>query len=175
MRRRRQGGAAPSFRSESGPGGTDAARELLSRAEPEALVDRVAEAQLAEMYVQSALLQRKGAAETSWRSAGAVLWIIQSGMIILATVALGCAVTFLRFILIPLALAYFISFLHTPLLAIFVRRPPRVFGRSCCGCCRTYASSAERQNRRGSCVGDFHVDEAIAITLVRSARCDAHA
>lgn len=174
MRRRRQRGAgSASFRSENGAAGAAAAaRELLSRAEPETLVDRLAEAQLAEMYVQSALLQRKGTAETSWRSAGAVLWIIQSGMIILATVALGCAVTFLRFILIPLALAYLISFLHTPLLAIFVRRPPRAFGRRCCSCCRAYASSAERQNRRGSCAGDAHdcirlgrVPHALAVVL----------
>lgn len=174
MRRRRQrAAAAPSFRTESGAGGAAAAAsELMSRAEPEALVDRVAEAQLAEMYVQSALLQRKGQAETSWRSAGAVLWIIQSGMIILATVALGCAVTFLRFILIPLALAYFISFLHTPLLAIFVRRPLRAFGRSCCSSCCAYASSPERHNRRGSCAGGVHdcirlgrVPHALAVVL----------
>jgi predicted PurR-regulated permease PerM len=157
MRRRRQAPAAsPSFRSESGAGDVDAVRELLARSEPTALADRVAEAQLAEMYVQSALMQRKGRAETTWRSAGAVLWIIQSGLIVLATVALGCAVTFLRFILVPLALAYFISFLLTPLLAIFVRRPPRMLGRSCCGCCRTYATSAERQNRAGSCSGAAH-------------------
>ena len=155
VRRRRPARAAPSFRQDGGGRGDDV-RELLSRADPEQLVDRVAEAELAEMYTQSALLQRKGQAETSWRSAGAVLSIIQTGMIILATVGLGCAVTFLRFILVPLALAYFISFLLTPLLAIFVRRPPRVFGRCCCGCCRTYADSAERRNRGDGCAGAAH-------------------
>eukprot|EP01047_Picozoa_sp_COSAG01_P072564 COSAG01_NODE_11575_length_1901_cov_15.086570_1_plen_126_part_10 len=96
---------------------------------------QLAESELVEMYVQTALMRRKGDAETSWRTAGDVLWVIHYGMLVLAAVAAGVTLTYLKFVLAPLAMAYFISFLLTPLMALFVRRPPHACGRTCCRCC----------------------------------------
>jgi hypothetical protein len=136
---------------------------------------QLAESELVEMYVQTALMRRKGDAETSWRTAGDVLWVIHYGMLVLAAVAAGVTLTYLKFVLAPLAMAYFISFLLTPLMALFVRRPPHACGHTCCRCCAARLSPAAAGRRRsGSCAAALadclrvgKLPHAVAVVSVR--------
>jgi hypothetical protein len=88
--------------------------------------------------------RRQGTLGTRWRPVGNVLWLVQLFTIVLVTVAVLAACVALKFILVPLTLAYFITFLLAPLIDLFERRPLRICGKRCARRCVRYQRSEAR-------------------------------
>lgn len=59
----------------------------------------------------------------SWRGPAEVLWTVQTCSIILAVIIGGGAVVYLKFVLVPLIMAYFVTFLQAPLTDLMEKRP----------------------------------------------------
>jgi len=134
----------------------DVVLRLLDAVDGADLAKKIDEAALAEMYVKTALLRRKGALGTRWRTAGAVLWIIQYGVLMLSAISLGAALVYLRFILVPLLMAYFITFILSPIMDCFEQRPLVLFGmtlgKSTCG---KFQQSRVRRRAGDGYLGEF--------------------
>lgn len=75
-----------------------------------------------------------GSMGTSMRGPGAVLWTWQVCDIALAALGLGVAFKHLEFMLVPLTLAYFLTFLMAPLMDLLEKRPLGLCGdKELCG------------------------------------------
>jgi len=57
------------------------------------------------------------------RKPQAVMWTIQTSMNIIAVLVVGAALQYLKFMLVPLLMAYFVTFLQAPFLDLFEQRP----------------------------------------------------
>lgn len=57
------------------------------------------------------------------RKPSAVMWTIQSTLNVTAVIACSAAFVALRFMLVPLTMAYFVTFLQAPILDLFEKRP----------------------------------------------------
>ena len=59
----------------------------------------------------------------TWRGPGAVLWTWHNCDLIMSVMCASAAVIYLDFMLIPLTMAYFLTFLQAPILDLFEKRP----------------------------------------------------
>ena len=59
----------------------------------------------------------------TWRTPEQTLLTIQSGSIVICVVVCTAAVIALQFVLVPLSLAYFVTFLMAPLMDMMEKRP----------------------------------------------------
>lgn len=69
---------------------------------------------------------------TSWRGPGTVLWTVQLCDIIIASIALGAAFIYLKFMLVPLTMAYMTTYMMAPVLDALEKRPYSCRGKMCC-------------------------------------------
>eukprot|EP01052_Picozoa_sp_SAG31_P044633 SAG31_NODE_7856_length_1582_cov_1.328388_2_plen_214_part_00 len=60
---------------------------------------------------------------TSWRKQANINWLMGEGIMVLTCLAILAAVVYFGFILIPLAMAYFLTFLFGPIQDILIQRP----------------------------------------------------
>lgn len=131
-------------------------------------VKKIDQAAFVTMYVKNAHFRHPGNSGTRWRSAGDVLWLIQYFAIVLATVAIGVVLVGLRFILVPLVMSYFVTFLLAPLADVFVRRPHPICGRSCGRRCSRYQhTQLRRQLAARRCCGASVADAADFFVLLK--------
>ena len=80
---------------------------------------------------------------TTWRSHANIAWMTNTGVVIMAsTVVLGVLIYF-RFVLVPLTMAYFLTFLIGPLMDWFYQRP-LIYGDNV-RCLTQYYSEAQAQ------------------------------
>ena len=63
---------------------------------------------------------------------GEILWSCNSNLIVCCTGIFTAVLVYFQFILVPLTLAYFMTFLLVPLMNVFEQRPLLVRGKSCC-------------------------------------------
>jgi predicted PurR-regulated permease PerM len=120
------------------------ALELLDEIDGTAVARKVDEAAFIEMFIKAPPRRGEGDLGSTWRSAGDVLWLIQYFVIVLSIGGIGVVVVGMRFILVPLVSAYFVTFLLAPLLSVFERRPLMCCGRACARRCTRYQRSACR-------------------------------
>eukprot|EP01052_Picozoa_sp_SAG31_P033913 SAG31_NODE_3894_length_3774_cov_2.376599_2_plen_332_part_00 len=60
---------------------------------------------------------------TTWRSSANITWLMGEGVMILTSLAVLAAVVYFSFILVPLTMAYFLTFLFGPIQDILIQRP----------------------------------------------------
>jgi len=63
---------------------------------------------------------------------GEILWCCNSNIIVLCMAVCTTILVYFQMILVPLTLAYFITFLLVPLMNVFEQRPLECRGKSCC-------------------------------------------
>ena len=73
-----------------------------------------------------------GAAGTRAWERGEILWCANSNCIVIATAVFITGLVEFKFILVPLTLAYFMTFLLVPIMNVFEQRPLNFRGKSCC-------------------------------------------
>jgi len=73
-----------------------------------------------------------GAMGTRMWDRGEIVWCINSNIIIMVLGIITVILVHFIFILVPLTLAYFLTFLLTPLMNVFEQRPLECRGKSCC-------------------------------------------
>lgn len=76
--------------------------------------------------------RQMGPMDYSTRSARDVLWTIQICNILVTCVAIGAAMIYMRFVLKPLIMAYFLTFLQGPLMDLMEKRPYDFNGKQLC-------------------------------------------
>ena len=120
---------------------TERVMELLDLTDGANLARKIDQASFVKMHVRTKVHHGAGALGTTWHPAGHVLWLIQYFAIILATVATCVVLVGLRFLLVPLVMSYFVTFLLAPLTDVFERRPHPICGSTCRRRCVRYTSS----------------------------------
>lgn len=120
------------------------ALELLDEIDGTAIARRIDEAAFIEMFIKAPPPRGEGSLGSTRRNAGDVLWLIQYFVIVLSIGGIGVVVVGMKFILVPLVSAYFVTFLLAPLLSAFERRPVACCGRACARRCTRYQRSACR-------------------------------
>lgn len=85
----------------------------------------------AEM-IQEAADTPIGAQGTRAWDRGEILWSCNSNIIVACCGVATAILVYFQFILVPLTLAYFMTFLLVPLLNVFEQRPLQMRGKSCC-------------------------------------------
>jgi len=73
-----------------------------------------------------------GALGTKAWSRGEILWSCNSNIIVACCGVVTALLVYFKFILVPLTLAYFTTFLLIPLMNVFEQRPLQMRGKSCC-------------------------------------------
>ena len=79
-------------------------------------------------YRNKAQNLKLGYAGTTWRRQGNVSWLSNQGIMILTCLAILQSLIYFRFVLVPLVMAYFLTFLLGPIHDVLIQRP-----LVCCG------------------------------------------
>ena len=64
-----------------------------------------------------------GYAGTTWRHIGNIAWLSNQGIMILTCLAILQSLIYFRFVLVPLVMAYFLTFLLGPIHDVLIQRP----------------------------------------------------
>jgi len=64
-----------------------------------------------------------GFAGTSWLQHASITWMMNAGVMIITTAVMLTGLIYFRFVLVPLAMAYFLTFLLGPLMDYIYQRP----------------------------------------------------
>ena len=133
----------------------EAALSLLDEIDGTSIARKIDEAAFIEAYVKAPPRRGEGALGSTKVSVGGVLWLIQYFVIVLAIGAIGVVLVTMKFILVPLVSAYFVTFLLAPLLDFFGRRPHPCCGKGCARRCARYQRSSHRRKlERWRCSSD---------------------
>ena len=133
----------------------EAALSLLDEIDGTSIARKIDEAAFIEAYVKTPPRRGEGALGSTKVSVGRVLWLIQYFVIVLAIGAIGVVPVTMKFILVPLVSAYFVTFLLAPLLDFFGRRPHPCCGKGCARRCARYQRSSHRRKlERWRCSSD---------------------
>jgi len=85
-----------------------------------------------DSLIEAASKTRIGGMGTKMWTRGEVIWGTNNNMIIIACSILTCMLVEFKFILVPLTLAFFITFLLVPIMNLFELRPFPCKGKQCC-------------------------------------------
>lgn len=85
----------------------------------------------AELIAEAADTPLGSLGTKAW-SRGEILWSCNSNLIVACCGVVTALLVFFQFILVPLTLAYFTTFLLIPLMNVFEQRPLQMRGKSCC-------------------------------------------
>jgi predicted PurR-regulated permease PerM len=77
-------------------------------------------------------VRKVGYAGTSWRSFQNTIWILTQAVTIMCASTIFVGIVYFRFILVPMTMAYFMTFLLGPLVDVMAQRPLICFGRVFC-------------------------------------------
>lgn len=69
---------------------------------------------------------------TTWRKAANIAWMTNQGIMILTMLAILTALIYFKFILVPMTMAYFLTFLLGPVQDVLIQRPLICCGAVCC-------------------------------------------
>jgi len=75
---------------------------------------------------------KMGFAGTTWRKSANIHWLTNNGIMVLTVLAMLQALIYFKFVLVPLVMGYFITFLLGPIQDCLTQRPYFYAGRVCC-------------------------------------------
>lgn len=90
-------------------------------------------------------LKKVGYGGTSWRRFQNVIWILTQAVVIICGSTIFVGIVYFRFILVPMTMAYFLTYLFGPIIDVMAQRPLICFGQVYCKINKLSPEEAEQQ------------------------------
>ena len=85
-----------------------------------------------DSYRTRVMVTKLGFDGTTWRPHANISWLTNQGIMILTCLAIVAALVYFSFMLVPLTMAYFLTFLFGPIMDVLVQRPFLCSNAVCC-------------------------------------------
>ncbi len=97
-------------------------------------------------------MRKVGYGGTSWRTFQNTIWLLTQAVMIMCGSTIFVGIVWFRFILVPMTMAYFLTFLIGPIIDVMTQRPLILLGRVYCKINKLPADRAEEawRNKKGT-------------------------
>jgi predicted PurR-regulated permease PerM len=90
------------------------------------------EDEIAALEAMQTSLRKVGFGGTTWRTFENTIWLLTQGVMIMVGSTIFVGIVYFRFILVPMTMAYFLTFLIGPIIDVMAQRPLICIGRVFC-------------------------------------------